>query len=127
VQVPGYLEKQEALKAKGIDEVLVFCVNDGAVMDAWAKDQKIEGSMIKFLADPKADLTKALGMELTDPGPVGKLGHSRCKRHAVYLDDGVAKVVHVSEAPGDPAGDENPSLSCADEMLKAITELKSEL
>jgi hypothetical protein len=31
----------------------VFCVNDGAVMQAWAKDQGIEGSNITFLGDPK--------------------------------------------------------------------------
>ena len=26
----------------GIDEIIVFCVNDAAVMDAWAKDQGID-------------------------------------------------------------------------------------
>lgn len=51
VQVPGYLEAQKALKAAGIDEVLVYCVNDGAVMDAWAKDQGTEGSMVTLLGD----------------------------------------------------------------------------
>ena len=30
-QVPGYLEQQEALKAAGIEEVIVYCVNDPAV------------------------------------------------------------------------------------------------
>ena len=30
-QVPGYLEKQEELKAAGIEEVIVYCVNDPAV------------------------------------------------------------------------------------------------
>ena len=32
---------QAELKEKGIDEVLVICVNDGAVMQAWAADQKV--------------------------------------------------------------------------------------
>ena len=31
MQVPGYLENQEALKEAGIDEVIVYCVNDPAV------------------------------------------------------------------------------------------------
>jgi phage terminase small subunit len=39
VQVPAYLAKQSELKAKGISEVVVYCVNDMAVMEAWAKAQ----------------------------------------------------------------------------------------
>jgi peroxiredoxin len=66
--VPGYLEQQDALKLRGIDEVLVYCVNDGAVMSAWAKDQDIDGSMITFLGDPSRALTDALDMVLDHPG-----------------------------------------------------------
>ena len=32
-QVPGYLESQDALKEAGIEEVIVYCVNDPAVMN----------------------------------------------------------------------------------------------
>ena len=32
-QVPGYLENQEALKEAGIEEVIVYCVNDPAVSE----------------------------------------------------------------------------------------------
>jgi hypothetical protein len=39
MQVPAYLAKQSELKAKGISEVVVYSVNDMAVMEAWAKDQ----------------------------------------------------------------------------------------
>ena len=39
---------QKALKAKGIDEVIVVCVNDGAVMQAWADDQGVEGCAVAF-------------------------------------------------------------------------------
>jgi 2-Cys peroxiredoxin 5 len=50
VQVPEYLKKQGSLKNAGIDEVIVFCVNDGAVMMAWAEDQMIEdGGLITFI------------------------------------------------------------------------------
>ena len=35
MQIPGYLAAQDELKAAGIEEVMVFCVNDGAVMTAW--------------------------------------------------------------------------------------------
>jgi len=118
--VPGYLEKQDALKAKGIDEVIVYAVNDGAVMEAWAKDQGVAGSMITFLADPKSELTEALGVVLDHPGPMSVLGNPRCKRFAIYADDGVIKTFNVSEGPDDPAGDADPSASCVDVMLKSV-------
>ena len=111
------------MKSAGIDEVLVMCVNDAAVMGAWAKDQKIEGSNISFIADPNSVVTKALNMEMTAPGPCAKLGPKRCKRFAMYVEDGVIKVINVSEAPDDPAGDARPESSCIDNMLKDIAAL----
>ena len=106
--------------------MLVYCVDNAAVMSAWAVDQKIAGSNISFLGDPNSELTSALGMMLTNPGPVGKLGPNRCKRFAMYCDDGVIKVIQVSENKGgadDPAGDDFPEDSCIDNMLKLISEL----
>ena len=103
--------------------MLVMCVNDAAVMGAWAIDQKIQGSNISFLADPNSVITKALDVELVAPGPCAKLGPKRCKRFAMYVDDGVIKVLNVSEAPDDPAGDARPEASCIDNMLKEIAAL----
>ena len=103
--------------------MLVMCVNDAAVMGAWAKDQKIEGSNISFIADPNSLVTKALGMELDGRRDRGaKLGPKRCKR-SPCVDDGVVKVINVSEAPDDPAGDDRPESSCIDNMLKDIAAL----
>ena len=79
MQVPGYKDARNELRAKGIDEVLVYCVNDPAVMQAWAKDQKIAGSIVTFIADQQSKLTKALDMELNAPGPMRALGNPRCK------------------------------------------------
>jgi len=60
--VPGYLEEVDALKALGIDEVIIYCVNDGAVMDAWAKDQKVDGSdTITMMGDPSGSVTRGSG------------------------------------------------------------------
>lgn len=115
------MKGQPALKRAGIDEVLVFCaVDNAAVMEAWAKDQMIEGSNIEFLADTASELTTALGTELVDPGPVYKLGKGRTKRFAAYYEDGVCKVFNISEKPDDPAGDDFPESSCIDNMLKEI-------
>jgi len=109
--------------------VIIFCVNDGAVMDAWAEKQGVDqGGFIKMMGDPTGALTRAVGMTLDHPGPRGKGLINRCKRHAIYLVNGVAKAVAVSEASDDPAGDDRPEATCAPAMLEAINGLlKSEL
>lgn len=35
--LPGFLEKKDALKAKGVSQVLVIAFNDPFVMSAWGK------------------------------------------------------------------------------------------
>jgi len=119
-QVPNYLENQDALRKAGIHTVIVYCVNDGAVMQAWGKDQKVGLSMLQLMGDPAGELTKALDMELTHPGPnsIGIIG--RCKRFAMYAVNGEIKAINVSEAEDDPAGDDNPDDTLAEAMLKAI-------
>lgn len=100
--------------------MIVFCVNDGAVMTAWAQSQNIEGSNITFLADTRGELTKALDIVLDHPGVMGVLGNPRCKRCALYVEDGTVKIINISEGPNDPAGDADPSKSCIDYMLERI-------
>ncbi|MCQ4161778.1 peroxiredoxin [Roseomonas sp. GC11] len=93
--LPGFLQNLEALKAKGVDAVACMAVNDPFVMNAWAKDQGVEGA-ITMLADGSAAFTKALGLEfdLTARG----LG-LRCQRFALVAKDG--KVSHIAiEAAG---------------------------
>mmetsp|Transcript_6899 Transcript_6899/g.16518 ORF Transcript_6899/g.16518 Transcript_6899/m.16518 type:complete len:108 (-) Transcript_6899:385-708(-) len=101
-------------------------------MDAWATDQKVDQSskgLLTMMGDPTSILTRALGMELTHPGPQGKGLVQRSKRFALYAEDGVVKSLSVSEGPGpmgeeDPAGDDFPESSCAPSMLKQIRALK---
>jgi len=125
-QVPGYLEGQDALKAAGVDEVIIYCVNDGAVMNGWAKDQGIEGSMITFFGDPAGEFTKDCGMEMTDPGPptVGIIGRS--KRWAMHVVNNIVEYVAVAEGPDDPAGDDFPEPTLCPALLTAITAGKNE-
>ena len=122
MQIPGYLEHQDKLEDAGVDEVLVYCVNDGAVMKAWAADQKINhASLLTFMGDPSGALTKALGMELTHGGPIGVGLHGRCKRHALYVVDGVVQHVLLAEADDDPAGDDRPEATCAPALLGIVS------
>jgi peroxiredoxin len=93
--LPGYVEKLEAFKARGVD-VACVSVNDAFVMGAWARDQNVpEG--VRMLADGNGAFTRALGLEL-DGTPFG-MG-MRAKRFALYAEDGVVKQLHV-EAPGE--------------------------
>lgn len=111
------MAKAAELKAKGVTDVLVFCVNDGAVMAAWAKDQKVEGSIITFLGDTRSELTQALGLVLDHAGPMGVLGNPRCKRFSMLVDNGIIKTINVAEADDDPAGDDKPTVSLVEKML----------
>jgi 2-Cys peroxiredoxin 5 len=123
-QVPGYLEHQDALKAAGVDEVIIYCVNDGAVMMAWAEDHGVtDESMVTLFGDPYGQLTEALDMEMTHAGPKSVGIINRCKRFALYLEDGVVKIVRVAEADDDPAGDDRPDVTLADALVDAIKAL----
>ncbi|GMN12410.1 peroxiredoxin [Altererythrobacter sp. MTPC7] len=103
--LPGYIEKADELRAKGVDEIACTSVNDPFVMDAW---QKSAGSPdITMLADGNGDFAQALG--LTMDGSGFGLGE-RSQRYSMIVDDG--KVVELNvEAPGDF------SVSSAEHML----------
>ena len=93
--LPGFVEKADELKAKGIDEIVDTAVNDPFVMGAW---NKASGSSdITMLADGNADFAKAVG--LTMDGSGFGLG-LRGQRFAMVVNDGVVEQLHV-EAPGE--------------------------
>lgn len=95
-------------------------------MQAWAKNQKIGLSMLTFLGDPASELTRALDMELTHPGPQSLGLFGRCKRFAIHANDGVINAIQISEGPDDPAGDNNPSATLVEGILDAIKNSKKE-
>lgn len=126
-QVPGYIKAQDAFKELGVDEVIIYCVNDAAVMKGWSKDQNVpteNDGIITMMADPFGNVTKSLGMEMTHSGPASVGIFGRCKRFALFLKDGVVKIVRVSEGPDDPAGDSDPSATLSDAMIEAIKDLE---
>ena len=80
--------------------------------------------MLKFMADPAGELTRALDMELTADGPRGKGLLGRCKRHAIYAVNGEMKAVNIAEKDDDPAGDADRTITLAPAMLEAINNAK---
>jgi len=93
--VPGFVANAAALKAKGIDDIGCFSVNDVFVMHAWGLDQGA-GETVKMLADGNGEFARAIGMELDATG--FGMGH-RSKRFSMVVNDGVIEKLYV-EAPG---------------------------
>lgn len=110
------------MKSAGVSKVLVFCVNDGAVMQGWSKDLGIpQDSIIQLVADTRCELTKALDMVLDHPGPMSVLGTTRCKRFSMLVDDGIVRTVNIAAAEDDPAGDSRPEIAMVEKMLQDLS------
>ncbi|XP_007024217.2 PREDICTED: peroxiredoxin-2B isoform X2 [Theobroma cacao] len=100
--VPGFIEKAEELKSKGI-------INDPYVMKAWAKSYP-ENKHVKFFSDSSAAYIKTLGLDLD----VSDRGFGvRSQRFALLIDDLKVKVVNV-ESGG------QFKVSSAEDMLKSL-------
>ena len=110
--VPGYVEKAEALRAAGIDEVWCLSVNDAHVMGAWGRDQKT-GVKVRMMADGSAEFTRAAGLTLDLHSRGMGL---RSARYSMLVVDGVVKTLNV-EAPG------KFEVSDADTMLRQAREV----
>ncbi|GGY54892.1 peroxiredoxin [Parvularcula lutaonensis] len=92
--LPGFVEKMDEFKAKGIDQIACMSVNDAFVMKAWADSANADG--IVMLADGNAALTEALGLEMD--GTAFGMG-KRCQRFAMILDGTKVEKIFVEE-PG---------------------------
>ena len=65
--LPGFVQNADAIKARGVDEIVCIAVNDAFVMDAWAKSQN-PGAAVTLLADGNGEFTQALGLGLDGTG-----------------------------------------------------------
>lgn len=93
--LPGFVDKAQQLKDKGVDEIACTAVNDAFVLGAWNKASGSDD--ITMLADGNGELAQALG--LTMDGSGFGLGQ-RSQRYSMIVDDGVVTELNV-EAPGD--------------------------
>ncbi|MEE2740850.1 peroxiredoxin [Sphingobium abikonense] len=107
--LPGFIEKADALKAMGVDEIACTAVNDAFVMGAWGKSAGADGK-VTMLADGNGEFAKAVG--LTMDGSKFGLG-TRGQRFSMIVKDGVVEDLNVEE-PGDF------KVSSADYMLEKL-------
>ncbi len=95
-QLPSFVNRAPDLKAKGVDEVICLTVNDKDVCAAWAEQTKA-GSVVSFIADGSAELTKALKADVDlSKYFMGVRSH----RFAAVVENGIVKAVHVEDSPG---------------------------
>ncbi len=94
--LPSFVDKVDALKAKGIDEVVGTAVNDAFVMAAWGRSAAADGK-VTLLADGNGEFVQALGLDFDGSGfGMGRRG----QRFAMVVNDNVVEKLFV-EAPGE--------------------------
>jgi peroxiredoxin len=94
--LPGYVDKADELKAKGVDEIACTAVNDPFVMGAWSKSAGADGA-VTMLADGNGDFAEAVGLTMD----VSKFGlGKRGQRYSMLVNDGVIEQLNI-EAPGE--------------------------
>ena len=93
--LPGFVDNADAMKAKGVDEIVCVSVNDAFVMAAWAKSANV-GHKVTMIADGNGDFSKALG--LTFDGSGFGMG-LRGQRFSMIVKDGTVAELNI-EPPG---------------------------
>jgi peroxiredoxin len=91
--LPGFVEKLDDLKGKGVDDVVCTSVNDVFVMGAWGKSAGADGK-VRMLADGNGTFAKALGLEMDGSGfGMGQ----RSQRYSMIVKDGVVTELNVEQ------------------------------
>lgn len=107
--LPGFVERADELRAKGIDEIACTAVNDAFVMGAWGKSSGVDGR-VTMLADGNGQFVQALGLGM-DGSKFG-MGQ-RGQRFAMIVNDGTVERLDVEQ------GGEF-RVSSADHMLEQL-------
>jgi glutathione-dependent peroxiredoxin len=109
--VPGYVAQLKEFRDAGIDDVVCLSVNDPYVMEAWQQSEKAQG--VHFVADPFAEFTRAMSMDIDNRDAL--LG-TRSWRYSMLVEDGTIRKMFIEpNVPGDPF-----EVSDADTMLKYV-------
>ncbi|XP_069501247.1 peroxiredoxin-5, mitochondrial [Ambystoma mexicanum] len=94
--LPGFVEKAQELKEKGVSIIACIAVNDVFVMNEWGKAHQA-GGKVRMLADPTAEFIKKAGLLLEKEELAKLFGNQRSKRFSMIIDDGVVKAINVEE------------------------------
>jgi peroxiredoxin len=114
-QLPGFEEKYDEFTALGIDAIYCLAVNDGFVMNAWAKDQGIE--KVTLVPDGNAYFTRSMGY-LVNKSNLG-FGE-RSWRYAAVVENGVIEKIFVEEGLRDNADTDPYEASTPEAVLEYV-------
>ena len=107
-QLPGFENNFAEFKALGIKDIYCVSVNDGFVMNCWAKDQKIK--KVKMIPDGSSKFTEAMQMDVYKDN----LGFGRRSwRYACVVNNGQIEKWFVEpgmedNCEADPYGETSP-------------------
>mmetsp|Transcript_25307 Transcript_25307/g.58464 ORF Transcript_25307/g.58464 Transcript_25307/m.58464 type:complete len:202 (-) Transcript_25307:173-778(-) len=97
----SYVENSDILKKEhNIDEVMVYAVNDGAVMGIWQKKVlQTSGSIVTCFADPAGEFTNKIGLPILDDQEYGLVG--RCPNFAILVENCVVQLLQECDPSDD--------------------------
>jgi peroxiredoxin len=97
-QLPGFEEKYDDFIGLGIDDIYCISVNDGFVMNAWAKEQGIK--KVQLIPDGNAYFTRSMGMLVNK----SNLGFGdRSWRYAAVINKGIIEKLFIEAGKRDNA------------------------
>ena len=115
-QLPSYDKHYDKFKELGIDEVYCISVNDAFVMNAWARDLKI--NYVKMIPDGDGSFTRSLGMLVNKPAQGFGL---RSWRYSAFIDNKVIKEMYVEPGLNNLSNDDDPyEVSDPETMLRYL-------
>ena len=85
--LPSFINNFDALKAKGVDEIICTATNDAHVMHFWGVQQGCDGK-VRMLSDNAGGLVDLLGTVKQDGC------QKRSERYTMVVDDGVVTSWH---------------------------------
>lgn len=106
-QLPGFEEQFADFQANGIDEIYCVSVNDGFVMNEWARHLNIKN--VKVIPDGAGAFTEGMGMTV-DMSAIG-FG-KRSRRYGAVVNNGTVEKMFIepesSDTDPDPYGESSP-------------------
>lgn len=91
--LPGFVAHADAIKARGIDDVMCLAVNDAAVLAAWSREHGADGK-VAMVGDGGLNFTRAAGLEVD----LSAKGYGpRCRRFSMVLADGVVERLYLED------------------------------